>query len=90
MQPCSHTRMSMKLCRQAPLPQRVQDIGVAVVDPEQLVRAARADHMHDQPERDQEPEDGLSDFPWWHPEAAPAPELMHRKRDVGRERRVQQ
>lgn len=71
-------------------PQHVQDIGVAVVDPEQLVRAARADHMHDQPERDQEPEDGLSDFPWRHPEAAPAPELMHRKRDVGRERRVQQ
>ena len=78
------------LARRPVRPQRVQHIGIAVVDPEQLMGAAGAEHVDHQPERDQEAERGLDQLPRRHPQAAPAPELAQRERHVGRERRVEE
>jgi hypothetical protein len=71
-------------------PQHVQHISVAVVDADELMRAAGADDVHDQPERDQEAERDLSHLPRRHPQTAPAPQLVQRERDVDRKRGVKQ
>jgi hypothetical protein len=85
-----HQNQHQALARRAIRPEHVQDIGVAVVDAEQLVRAAGADDVRHQPERDQEAKRDLRDLPRRHLEAAPAVELVQCQQDVDRERRIQQ